>query len=281
MRNWGYDSLFQYLVQGQKYSEGAAQRRISAARLLKDLPEIENKIQEGALNLTQLAKLAVAVKQEQKHTGQKVSLEEKKELIEKLENKNGFETEKLLSQEFDFTPTPKEKTVPRKDEVYLTLKLSKDQFEKLKQAQMILSHQVHDGNYAETLEVLCDKVIQGRQKTRKASSVEKAFESEESQNPPSTFASTAATAVGETSLQSKNKRIYLSKALRVEVYQKANHCCEYVCATTGKRCSSQYQSQIDHIIPLARGGINDLGNLRVPCQTHNLAQARRWRISRD
>lgn len=41
----GFASLFEYLVQGFDYSEAAAQRRISAMRLLKELPEIENKIQ--------------------------------------------------------------------------------------------------------------------------------------------------------------------------------------------------------------------------------------------
>jgi hypothetical protein len=89
----GYSSLFEYLVAGQKYSEGSAQRRISAARLLKEVPEIQKKIQEGTLNLTQLAKLSIAVKQEQKKTGQKVSTAEKKDILAQLENKNSLETE--------------------------------------------------------------------------------------------------------------------------------------------------------------------------------------------
>ena len=77
----GYASLFDYLTEYQKYSEGSAQRRISAARLLKELPEVESKLQEGKINLTQLSKLATAIKQEQKLTGRRVTLQEKKEIL--------------------------------------------------------------------------------------------------------------------------------------------------------------------------------------------------------
>ena len=37
----GYSSLFDYVTRGLGYAEGSADRRISAMRLLKDLPEIE------------------------------------------------------------------------------------------------------------------------------------------------------------------------------------------------------------------------------------------------
>jgi hypothetical protein len=53
----GYSSLHTYCVQELKYSDGAAHRRISAMRLLKDLPEVEEKIQSGALSLSTAATL--------------------------------------------------------------------------------------------------------------------------------------------------------------------------------------------------------------------------------
>ena len=43
----GYNSLFEYAVKRLKYSEDQAGRRIAAMLLLKELPEIEEKIEDG------------------------------------------------------------------------------------------------------------------------------------------------------------------------------------------------------------------------------------------
>ena len=48
-------SLFEYAVKYLKYSNDQADRRIKAMRLLQDVPEIEEKINAGALTLTNLA----------------------------------------------------------------------------------------------------------------------------------------------------------------------------------------------------------------------------------
>src|SRR6202042_2570874 len=48
-------SLFDYAVKFLKYSSDQADRRIKAMRLLRDLPEVEEKINSGALNLTNMA----------------------------------------------------------------------------------------------------------------------------------------------------------------------------------------------------------------------------------
>ncbi len=47
-------SLFDYCVKILKYSEGQAGRRVSATRLLRDIPVIAAEISKGAINLTQL-----------------------------------------------------------------------------------------------------------------------------------------------------------------------------------------------------------------------------------
>ena len=49
------DSLFEYAVKFLQYSNSQADRRIKAMRLLRDVPEIEEKIESGALNLTNVA----------------------------------------------------------------------------------------------------------------------------------------------------------------------------------------------------------------------------------
>jgi len=293
----GYPSLFEYLVKAQKYSEGAAQRRISSARLLKELPEIEKKVQEGHLNLTQLSKLATATKQDQKATGRKVSTEQKRELLEQMENKTGFETEQLLNQNFECNLKPKKEITPRKQAYDLHLKLTPEQYEKLKKAQSLLSHVVHDGGFAEIIEVLCEKFIQKKEgkASRKFIAATAVKSEENNQGPLAEAKATAATAVKLTennqgtrdelgataapAVQSSGRRTDIPVSLQRLIYQRAQACCEYV-SSTGHRCRSRYQTQVDHIVPVAKGGGNEPANLRVLCRTHNLSEARRWGIGR-
>jgi predicted DNA-binding ArsR family transcriptional regulator len=62
----GYQSIFEYSVRELKYSEGQAGRRIQAMRLLKELPQIEEKIESGALNLSHLSQAQSYFRETQK-----------------------------------------------------------------------------------------------------------------------------------------------------------------------------------------------------------------------
>src|SRR6187402_3396025 len=50
----GFSSLFDFAVRELGYEEGAANRRISAARLMREIPEVEEKVESGELNLSNL-----------------------------------------------------------------------------------------------------------------------------------------------------------------------------------------------------------------------------------
>jgi 5-methylcytosine-specific restriction endonuclease McrA len=45
--------------------------------------------------------------------------------------------------------------------------------------------------------------------------------------------------------------------------------CQFINQTTGKRCESVYQIQIDHKKAFALGGSHDEENLRLMCALHN------------
>ena len=49
-----YGSLFDYAVGELGYSEASAGRRIQAMRLMNEIPEVEQKIESGALNLSNI-----------------------------------------------------------------------------------------------------------------------------------------------------------------------------------------------------------------------------------
>ena len=50
--------------------------------------------------------------------------------------------------------------------------------------------------------------------------------------------------------------------------------CTYV-GSDGKRCDETIRLHVDHIKPVARGGTNDIANLRLLCARHNQLQAER------
>ncbi|MCX7978328.1 MAG: DUF222 domain-containing protein, partial [Bdellovibrionaceae bacterium] len=59
----GYSSLFALLTEEMGYAPGTAQRRIDAARLLRQIPEIREDLRSGSLNMTQVSAIARAVRE--------------------------------------------------------------------------------------------------------------------------------------------------------------------------------------------------------------------------
>jgi hypothetical protein len=62
---------------------------------------------------------------------------------------------------------------------------------------------------------------------------------------------------------------YIPKATKQEVWKKYNGKCGFV-GSSGKRCNSSYNLQFDHYpIPFGRGGPSTVENLRLLCAKHN------------
>lgn len=93
----GYSSIYECCLKRFKYSEGQgqAQRRLSSARLMTELPEIEKQIESGDLNVTNLAKFQSFVRAG-KAASQALSKDDKLKLIAQCENKPTRQVEKEL-----------------------------------------------------------------------------------------------------------------------------------------------------------------------------------------
>lgn len=121
-------SLYEYCLRVLKYSEGQASRRVNASRLLKEVPEIIEKIEAGTLNLTQINQVNQFFNDEEIQGPVK-----KKKIIELIEGKTTRESEKILWER-------KEKKAPRKVQV----KLNEETVIKIKEVQALRAHKYKD-----------------------------------------------------------------------------------------------------------------------------------------
>jgi hypothetical protein len=154
-----YSSLFDYLTKHLGYSAGSAQRRIDAARLMKEVPELSQKLESGSLNLSQVSLVQKAIRQK------KVQISNKLEILESLENKSFFESQSIISKTLDIEIKEQTKITSQKDEsVRLEITLTKSQWEKLQQMKSLLPN--GSGEWSEVLEYLADKVIDQKTKAR-------------------------------------------------------------------------------------------------------------------
>lgn len=272
--NLGYSSCHQYLVERLGYSDDSAYRREQAARVLKQVPEVAEKLENGSLNLTQLTQVQKCLRQEIKQ-GQSFPNAQTVQILEQLENKSNFETQKILAAEFNQAIESHEVLKPQSDEsVRLEITLTADQLKTIQKAKDLLSHVLPDGNWADLFAHLANKHVQkimGKDKD----AVNLSKDQDVVLGMPDSKSSPES-AISARRFMITRKDIKLTT--RRQLLLKAQNCCEYVDLKSGNRCQSTYQLQVDHRVPLACGGKDEMENYRVLCRTHNLLEAQRWGI---
>jgi hypothetical protein len=288
-------SLFEFLTLEHEYSNHSAQRRIDAARLLNEIPEISEKLDSGALSVTQISKVQQAFRQASK-LGNRVPLQEKREILEKVaqlrvqrkssQAKNQHltnqdqnikdrpiesTTELFLAQTLDLPVEyhSKEKT-NSDDAVTLTLTISKEEMFALKKAQELLSHAVPSMKWQDLFVYMAKKVIQSKSPAQPA-----AKSTNQSSADKSSINSQKSSAKALTPTEAPNKQkttLVLARKsipLSLRKWKMAQSLgCERR-LQNGELCGSHHFLQIDHIRPVWAGGTNDVQNLRVLCGAHN------------
>lgn len=241
----GYSSLFSYLTAGVGYSESSAYRRVEAARLLREAPELGPKIQSGEVNLNQISVVQRAARQTQR----KVSAKEKSELISKIVNLNTVETQKTVACFFDLPIEIAPKITTQKDEsVRVELTIPKAIYEKVQQAQSILSHSLESQDLVHFMEYVSDRVIK-----QKAGVGER------------TNKNTSAAEVTSSNFSAKVKKETLNET----------KCCQYQDLQTKKICGSKWFLQVDHRQSRWAGGNGAHENAQVLCANHNRLKYRK------
>lgn len=218
-------SLFAYCVNILGYTESSAQRRIAAARLLAHIPEIEQKIEDGHLNLTTLGQANTFFKE------QKIEkIEEKKSILKKIEDLTKKECEKKLF-ELSGEKKPAKEGSKRisENQVKVSIILSDETLAEVDKLKALLGKNL-----------TMDELIKFMAKTAIAKVEKDKFkQNEKPKSPPPADAQRTPSA-----------------AVKREVYKRDKKCI---------KCGSQHHLNYDHRQAYALGGKTDIQNIRLLC----------------
>jgi hypothetical protein len=277
-------SLFQFCVQRLGMSEDEACRRIHAARLVRCFPDLLVRIERGELTLSTVGLLRDAL------TESNYS-----ELVEAAAGKTKAEVQALLAKQSPrpdvpavITAVPTQPPIPAVGAAVVPAPVAasgpyaqlsplsetrhKVQFtasdelrRKLERARDLMRHANADGDLAVVVERAVDLLLAKLEKQRFGKTSRPRAPRDQGEvakvpnlpNPPGVQ--------GVTSVP---------RATRRAVFERDGELCTFTDAE-GHRCTATTWLELDHIIPRARGGTDDAGNLRVRCRAHNLLHAER------
>ena len=281
----GYGSLHEFAVTELHYSDGAAHRRIQSMRLLKDLPAAEERLKCGALSLTNASQLQDFFRAEKK-LGKAYDSREKSILLNEMSGKSARQAQALLLARSP-EAIPEEKLTPV-DETHLklTVVLSPELSEKLSRLKGLLAHRLPNASYAELLNAVADLALQkldpqvkpggNRAKSSNTKNGEAAATAAGTGTGTGTGTAPAPELVQRQAPGTQNPALgtpkqapsrYVSAPVRRLVFRRAQGRCEY--HFNGRRCSSRYALEVDHIVPVGKQGPSTLENLQLLCRTHN------------
>lgn len=246
----GFASLFEYCTVQLKYSSGSAQRRISAMRLLREMPEVAVKIDSGTLNVNALSQ-AQSLFRQARLENKAFTLEAKRELVEKLENKSQRECEKLLAEVNPIATRPSRERVVTPSRTEIRFEADDALYAKIQLLKGKYAHRLQgSSDFADLLELLIDDALKEKASKKLLPPVEVKIE-------------------GSAIQPAVKSTRYIPAAMKRETFKSAKNQCTFIDPLTQRRCSSKYALEIEHIQPLALGGKTELANLSVLCRTHN------------
>jgi len=257
----GYASLFVFLTKHLNYSDGSAYRRIEAMKILRDVPDLGNRITVGAISVTVAAEISRIVKIKKIK-----DVEVKRNLVEQFSWKNKREVEKEIAK-----IAPREAKLEKLREINpeestLELTINKELREKLERLKVLLSHKNPSLKMSGVLEIISDMALKQLEK-RTSPKSEVASKVDSAKNEIINSHATSP----EIARASKRSRYIPAETKRI-IFQRANHQCEFT-SQNNKRCESIHFLEIDHRVAYRQGGGNELQNLQLLCRKHNQRKA--------
>jgi hypothetical protein len=295
---WGYSSLFTYLVKYLGYSEGGASRRVRVSRLIEEYPVIGEMLNSGSTNLTSLSYVAKILNTENstaildeikdkpsreaevlsvryKAPGRKVADSIKPVVIRPKVVKDHTVDRGLfdqtLSEDTNLADIPTKSFCNRQEsmlelpevpevEYQMRCTLSPEIKSKLERAQALMGHKVQGNSCLENvLDVFLDSYLSKYGREEKA---ERARDRKKARKKD------------KITPASYTKRKHIPNEIKRTVFERDGYACSYI-ASDGTCCKKTEGLEIDHILPVALGGDDREDNLRVLCREHNQFFARK------
>jgi 5-methylcytosine-specific restriction endonuclease McrA len=277
----GYPTLFEFAINELGYSAGSAHRRIQGMRLLKTLPEMEEKLEDGSLSLCVAAKTQSFFHQEdrkRREEGQaKVSAESKREIVQSMFGASARQCEAKLAaiSPESVIPHEKERSVAA-GKTLIQFVADDELLAKLEKLKGLLAHQNFEGRYDRLFEILADlalKKLDPEQKPQK-----KVKPEIEGSDPHQEEATAGIPTVEKAAIVSRSR--YVPASIKRAVWNRDGGRCTFRDPATGRQCESRHALQLDHIKPYAWGGETSQSNLQLRCSQHNAYTAQQQGLFR-
>lgn len=207
------------------YSEGAAQRRIVAARALAVMPEIEKKIETGTLTLTNISLVNQFIEDPIL----------KREVFKEVENLTKKECEKKLFEITGKEERPDNSKRISKDKVQVAIVLTDETMAEVEKLKALLGK---DMEMNELVQFMVREAIKSVEKSKFKQTKPRQSLSLRAFGPPAK--------VGRM----------IPAGVKREVYARDKKC---------TNCGSTHNLHYDHILPYAMGGPSTKENLRLLC----------------
>ena len=279
----GFSSLFSFCTDRWHFTSSAAYRRTTAARLLARFPVIADYLASGRLCLTTLVALR-DVLDEETH-------------LEVLDRASGLSEEqvKVLVATIRPQPAPRDliRALPTPEPVntagpavappeavrtagaaaapvqpsrleplsaeltLLRLTVDREFMAELAEVRALLSHRIPDRQVGKVLRE-CLRIARKTLAARRRGG--------EKPRPPKTKMQP------QTAQPAVRPSRRIPAAVRREVWVRDGARCAYL-APDGKRCGSDHQLELHHLVPFAKGGPSTAPNIALRCRIHNHHQA--------
>jgi 5-methylcytosine-specific restriction endonuclease McrA len=254
-RELGYSNSFTYCREYLGYSDGAAGRRVRAARVVAGSSEVYQLLREGRVSLCALSEVAAVI-----------NAENRSEVLSLTEGCSKREAQRVAVQ---FGEPEK----PRRERV----RAKRVAVEPTAQGDLYSGHSSTSPveRFSVYLEVspefmaMVDEVKNLTGATNVTDALGKCLKGYLREKTKAPVRRARATKPESRVLKPSR---YVPRSVRHEVRKRDGGQCSFVSAQ-GKRCSCRHGLQLDHVYPHALGGASSVENLRLLCPAHNQLHA--------
>jgi hypothetical protein len=244
----GFSNLAIYLVDRFALTEDQAYKRIRVARAAWYFPQVLTLLRRGETTLTNLALAAPRLTQANCAV-----------VLENIRGRSKRDAAAFLARVGNDGGLVEE-TEP---EVELKVRVPRALMDKLQRAREVLAARGRNPPTAAVLDAAIESLLERRDPLRRA---ERA--AARKQRPAAATATPPAANTTRPDNNAGKARRPIPVAVKNEVWLRDGGRCTYV-AADGRRCEERAMLEIDHIVPVCRGGGNELSNLRLRCRSHN------------